>query len=183
MAKVESKILNILQKELKQKYPSLISISVPPDIFIFEERIKLQCFHCKHYSKKWTCPGKMPDINYKKIFSEYENGLIIYGNFRFRTEEEFADIRTESTNLIHKAALYSEKILCDLNVSTAISFIGGSCKLCKRDCATAGCANPYHSRIPVEALGINLISSLKKIDIDIKFPVIDSFKRIGFILW
>ena len=45
----------------------------------------------------------------------------------------------------------------------AISFIGGSCKLCKNGCAKDKCNNPGMARIPLEATGVNVIKSLDNI--------------------
>jgi len=47
--------------------------------------------------------------------------------------------------------LKMEKLLWEKNNSTAISFIGGSCKLCKNGCGSDKCNNPYMARSPLEA--------------------------------
>lgn len=69
------------------------------------------------------------------------------------------------------------------NSSTAISFIGGSCKLCKGGCGKEKCNNPYMSRSPIEALGINVIKSASRYGINIEFPTDKQLMRIGMLLW
>jgi predicted metal-binding protein len=113
---------------------------------------------------------------------EYTNGLLVYCQMPFK-EEEYKAVRTESTNLVHKALLNLEKVLWDQNYPLAVSYIGGSCKLCKNGCAADHCRNPYLSRIPIEATGINLITTLKKVGIEIAFPVTDCLSRYGLLLW
>jgi predicted metal-binding protein len=95
----------------------------------------------------------------------------------------FQEKRTQSTNNVHKALLYLEKEMYYANHSLAISFIGGSCKLCKNGCNEKRCVNPELSRMPLEATGCNVVESLKKVDIDVTFPITDTLYRYGLLLW
>ena len=36
---------------------------------VFEERVLLNCFYCPKYNVNRTCPPKIPNFDYKKIFS------------------------------------------------------------------------------------------------------------------
>ena len=98
-------------------------------------------------------------------------------------DTDFANIRTESSVVLHKLLLCLEKWLWEHNNSTALSFIGGSCKLCKGGCGKERCNNPYMSRSPVEATGIHVIKSAAKYGIELKFPTNKELKRIGLLLW
>ena len=69
------------------------------------------------------------------------------------------------------------------NNSLAISFIGGSCKLCKNGCGKERCNNPGMARIPLEATGVNVIKTLENIGIKVQFPIKDRFYRYGLIAW
>ena len=108
--------------------------------------------------------------------------MLIYKCFKF-TKEDYEIVRTESSVKIHRTLLGLENFMRGKNYPLVTSFIGGSCKLCKEGCPPDGCNLPHLARIPIEATGINLISSLKKIDIDIKFPVKDEICRYGILLW
>ena len=147
----------------------------------FEERVKIKCFHCKRYNKKWTCPPKMPDLDYKKIISEYSNIVAVVCKY-YINKETFEEDRNKSTNILHKLLLQSEKILWENNYPMAISFIGGSCKLCENGCDEHSCRNPHLARIPIEATGINVINTMKKY-IDISFPPKEYIYRVGLLLW
>lgn len=177
------KIVEMLEKKLYEFDPTLMSKYTSTDIFVFEERVKLLCFHCAHYNAKWTCPPRIPQVDYEKIIREnYKHALIVYIKMKIE-DDTFADVRRHTTNQVHKALLEMEKVLYDNNISTKISFIGGSCKLCKNGCAEDKCRNPYLARIPLEATGCNLIESFKKVGLDIKFPVTDYLYRYGVVLW
>jgi predicted metal-binding protein len=149
---------------------------------IFEERVSLNCFYCSKYNIKWTCPPRIPNIDYKKIISEYSNINIISIDIPI-TDTNFEDVRTESTNKLHRALLMLEKELWNNNNSLAVSFIGGSCKLCKNGCGENKCNQPGLARIPIEATGINVVESLKSIGIDVIFPIKDKLSRYGMLLW
>jgi predicted metal-binding protein len=149
---------------------------------VFEERVSLNCFYCPKYNLKWTCPPKIPDLNYQKIISEYSNIAIISIDMLV-VQNNLDDIRTESTNVLHKALLMLEKELWSDNNPLALSFIGGSCKLCKNGCGKDRCNQPGLSRIPIEAIGINVVESLKNVDVNIVFPIKDKLSRYGMLLW
>lgn len=70
------------------------------------------------------------------------------------------------------------------NRPMAISFIGGSCKLCKNGCGPERCNQPYSARIPFEATGVNVIKTMEEqTGVKITFPPKDKLERIGLILW
>ena len=94
-----------------------------------------------------------------------------------------AMVRRESTNYLHKSLLELEKILWKNEQVLGVSFIGGSCKLCKDGCAPI-CRNPVNSRIPVEATGINVLSTIKnELNIEIKFNEPGILYRVGLLFW
>ncbi|WP_262415042.1 DUF2284 domain-containing protein [Clostridium butyricum] len=149
---------------------------------IFEEKVKMNCFYCGKYNNNWKCPPNIPDLNYKKMIDEFENVAIIYLSMKV-TRDTFENVRTNSSVVLHKILLDYEKILWDNNCSEALSFIGGSCKLCKNGCGAIKCNNPYYSRSPVEALGINVIKTVSKYGIELKFPTNEELFRVGMLLW
>lgn len=160
---------------------NLSLICIDKEKFIFEDRVALNCFYCSKYNTKWTCPPRIPKLNYFKILQEYDNIAILKYERNF-TKDEFDLVRTESTNEVHKILLALERYLYQHNNSLAISFIGGSCKLCKT-CGKEKCNNPGMARIPLEATGINVIKSLSNIGINIEFPLKNRFYRFGLIAW
>lgn len=173
----------LLQTKLVEFDASVHSVSISPKNIDFQEKICLLCFHCKNYNNKFTCPPRIPKVDYKNIIcNEYQNAMFVYTKMSF-SESDYSEVRSLSTIKIHKVLLYLEKVLLNNNIATALSLIGGSCKLCKTGCSQDKCNNPYQARIPMEATGINVITTAKKVGVDIRFPVRDSLHRCGIILW
>lgn len=158
-------------------------IIVEPKKLIFEENVKMNCFYCGKYNNNWKCPPNLPNINYEKMMSEYETGLVVVLTFHITQQSDYSKIRNDSSVILHKLLLDLEKWMYNHNSSNAISFIGGSCKLCKGGCGKEKCNNPYMSRTPIEALGINIVKSMKQYNVDITFPTDKILKRIGLLLW
>lgn len=178
----QSNMLNEMICQIQETYPLIQGKVINPKKIVFEERVKMNCFYCGRYGNNWRCPPHIPDVDYKKMIMEYENCAFIYVAMPLG-ENGYKMIRTESSVYLHRALLMCEKWLYEHNKSTALAFIGGSCKLCKNGCMAEHCANPYESRSPVEALGINVVKSAAKVGIDVKFPVTERMMRIGLLLW
>lgn len=168
---------------LKEKNRMAEGIFIDPSDLIFEENVKMNCYYCGKYNNNWRCPPNLPDVNFPKMMSEYDAGLFVALTYPIESTEDFNMVRTESSVTLHKLLLALEKWMWDHNSSTAISFIAGSCKLCKGGCGKERCNNPYMSRSPLEATGVNVVKSAYKYGIDIKFPVDKKMTRIGLLLW
>lgn len=168
--------------EVVREYEHLQLYDMSPQDLVFEERVKLNCFYCKNYNVSWKCPPKIPALDYQKIVSEYEHGVFARLELPF-TEENFSEIRTRSTNDLHRALLKLERFMWDHNFPMALSFIGGSCKLCKNGCGKERCNNPYLARMSMEAAGINVVKSTEKYGIPVVFPPNGTLVRIGMLLW
>ncbi len=167
---------------VQKSFPLIEGKKITSEDLIFEERVKMNCFYCGKYNINWRCPPKLPQINFKKMLSEYENIALIYVRMPLK-EREYSIVRNDSSIYLHRALLLCEKWLYESNNVMALSFIGGSCKLCKNGCAPEKCANPYQSRSPMESLGINVLKTAEQFGIHISFPVTDFMVRIGLIAW
>jgi len=153
-----------------------------PNDLVFEERVKLNCFYCKYYNTHWKCPPKIPPIDYRKVVSEFEHGAFVKIELPF-SENDFSEIRIRSTNDLHRGLLKLEHYMWEHNHPLSVSFIGGSCKLCKNGCGTERCNNPYQARMSMEGAGINVIKSLEKYGLHIVFPPKNRLTRVGMLLW
>jgi predicted metal-binding protein len=157
-------------------------VSIGMDEIVFELKTKVNCFYCARYNNSWRCPPRIPDIDYHKMLNEYTHAIFVYQSYAVMPEN-LKEIRTESSLSIHRTLLDAEKYLYENNCSTALSFIGGSCKLCKSGCGAERCNNPYLARIPVEATGINIVKTLAKKGIAVSFPASSEMMRIGLLVW
>lgn len=180
--------MNILQRKellafLKEKNAMAEGVFIDPKELIFEENVKMNCFYCGKYNNNWRCPPNLPDIDYQKMMAEYDAGLFVALSYDIADKEEYNAVRTESSVTLHKLLLSLEKWMWNHNSSNAISFTAGSCKLCKGGCGKERCNNPYMSRSPLEATGVNVVKSARKYGIDVRFPTDKKMMRIGLLLW
>ncbi len=150
---------------------------------VFEERVRAKCFHCKKYNKSFTCPPYIDHINFQKVFSEYDNCLVISVSFNSSDKIKYELIRKKSSNILHKILLEMEQFLWEHQYPLATCFIGGSCKLCKDGCAGDVCQNALMARIPWEATGVNVIKSVKNgCNQEIIFSN-NKITRYGLLVW
>ncbi len=177
----EKDIKHLNKKALELGASKAFKINLKKEL-IFEERVKLLCTTCPNYNNKPCCPPHIPNLNYEKIMKEYKGGLLIFVNNEFKDIKDFDNKRITSTNDLHKILLNLEKESFNLGYSLSTSFMGGSCKLCKK-CEMI-CKQPTLSRIPIEATGVNVIKTLSKFNKKISFPVekYKEFKRVGLLL-
>ena len=175
---MERKLVELIQSQSE----FLGSEMIEPSMLVFEERVRLQCFHCSKYGVNWTCPPKIPDIDYRQLILEYDHTLLVYCRMSF-TKENFTTVRRDSTNLVHRTLLEAEKRLWENNYPLAISFIGGSCKLCVQGCDPHRCRHPTLARIPIEATGVNVIKTAATVGLSIDFPPQDYLFRVGLLGW
>lgn len=177
----------IENEKLVQYFNSINSdakyIFINPSELIFEENVKMNCYYCGRYNNNWRCPPNLPDIDYKQMMKEYDRGCFVILSFHIHDKKMYSEIRNESSVVLHKLLLELEKLMWKNNSSNSISFIGGSCKLCRGGCGKEKCNNPYLSRSPLEAIGVNIVKSAKKYGVDIKFPTDKHLIRIGLLLW
>lgn len=158
-------------------------IFINPRELVLEEQVRFNCFYCAKYGNNWKCPPNLPQVDYRKMFSEFDEGAFVCLSYEIEDYHNFVQIRNDSSVELHRILLEVESWLWNHNRSTALSFGGGSCKLCKGGCGENKCNNPYKARSPLEATGVNVVKSAKKYGVEIKFPVNKELKRIGLIVW
>lgn len=174
--------LDDIMKSVKVQFPMLQSCEIKASDIEIEERVGFSCFYCERYNTNWKCPPNIPKCDYEKLFSEFNNLALVWVEMEF-DREEYADVRSESSVLLHKALLDMEKFLLQNGSDIYLSFIGGSCKLCKSGCGKEKCNNPYLARSPLEATGVNVMKLARRNGIDVSFPVENKILRIGLLLW
>lgn len=175
-----SELLNVVNNKFSNHFKIK---SVSKDSLVFEERCILNCFYCGKYNSNWKCPPHLPNLDYKKMFQEeYDNLAFLLLDLPF-TEDNYDEIRQESSARLHRALLELEKYLWNNGNSTAVSFIGGSCKLCRNGCGQQKCNNPYMARSPLEATGMNVLKTAMNNGVNIQFPPDEFLSRLGLIAW
>lgn len=171
-------------RDMSLEYGTDLAIIGKTSDIVFDPRTRLLCANgCKNYGIKHTCPPKLSDLDYERIFKYYKNCLWIVRAYDYFSEKDFEILRKKSSRDIHKIILQLEQHYFNKGFYYSTGFIGGSCKYCD-ECNIDRCNFPDKARIPVEALGIDLVKTLNKYGLEITFPVRDTmqFKRIGLFL-
>lgn len=162
---------------------SVLNICPSVDL-IFEERVKLLCFYCGKYGLKRTCPPQIPNLDWQKLVSEYQNGLILYQATPF-DKEITPESRRVSTMDLYDVLRTLEGALHASGHPLAVCFGGGSCKICETETegCTVECHHPVDSRIPIEAMGVNVEKTLLGFGVFLPFPPQYEYFRVGLVLW
>lgn len=147
---------------------------------IFDDSVILKCYTCKQYGFNKRCPPNIPNINYQNFIRSSKSCMIIGKRYDFMNILEFKKLRRISSIELLKILLKLEKTAFNNGYFFSTSFSGGSCKLCKK--CSKDCRFPDKARIPLEAIGVNIVKTLQNINIKIKFPIKDYFYRIGLLV-
>lgn len=156
-------------------------IKINPKSLVFNEKARLACFSCKNYGLKATCPPYIANVGYfKKTLRTYKNGIVYYEKFE-ADKENWKSLRETSSLKIHKTVLEERNKLIEGSHYYYMAFGAGSCKLCSS--CSFPCKKASESLIPIEGTGIDLVATMKKYNINIKFPIKDYFYRFGMLIW
>lgn len=163
----------------------ITAYSLSPADVVFEERVRLGCFTCPKYNRRATCPPRIPDLNWMKMFrEEYENGLLVLLSWAFGNKIT-ADDRLASSVELDAILLTLESFLWERNCPLAYAFGGGSCKACEADGGKCllQCPPEKQKRIPLEAIGVNVVKTCALVGVDVVFPPKNFFYRVGLLVW
>lgn len=181
---MDSKLIYNIEKLLAEYNSNIKFKLINVKEIIFEENVKMQCYYCSKFNNNWRCPPNIPqNIDYKKMILEFTNAALVYIKMDLNQNNNFEDVRRDSSLILHKALLEIESYLWSNNIPNSLTFVGGSCKLCKNGCGKEKCNNPGMARTPLEAIGVNVIKSAEKAGISIAFPPKESLLRVGLLLW
>ena len=174
--------LDEIRDILQSKYPEMDAVAIRHDDLVFEERVRLKCLHCTNYREKWTCPGRLPDLDFRRIINEYEHLAVIVNRCRVSglVDERVSGL---AANGLHLAMLYLEGELFKRGNAMAEAFIGCGCQLCEGGCPKEGCAHPEQARVPWDATGCNVVKTLANIGISVEFPPKEYIYQYGLLGW
>lgn len=157
------------------------TFKIKPKKLIFNSKVSLACQSCKHYGYKATCPPHIESIDYfKKLLTSYKYCIICYDEFKV-DYQNWQALGKQSSKKLHEYLLRRRAGLIKTGHYFYAIFGAGSCKLCNMPCSFP-CRKPSSSLIPLEATGMDVVATLKN-KIDIKFPVKDTFYRVGAIFY
>lgn len=154
----------------------------PKKDLIFNLKVNEACRSCKRYGLTGCCPPTIGDFPYyKQLLKQYNYGKIYILRFDIKKENDYKELGKKSSLNLHKILLDERQKLLNQGHYFNVLLGGGSCKLCT-ECSIP-CKKPQFRAIPIEATGVDVIETLNKLGIFLKFPVKTHFFRVGLILW
>lgn len=171
---------------------------------IIEDRVNLNCrYGCEFYGKKLTCPPYSPTPSeFKQILKSYQNALLIieevieavlpffisknYTRELSKNNESVLEFKKHwfiNKSKSFKKLLSLESEVFALNNPFVKIFWYGTCSFCK-ECAKniTLCRYPNKRRSSMEAVGINVVKTLKNNNITLSFPVDGYPKAVSLLL-
>jgi predicted metal-binding protein len=159
---------------------NLIEIN-PSEDLIFDLKVVESCKNCKRYGTKASCPPYVFDsYYYQKLLPTYRYGVVYYEQFN-SLSNTWVENGKNSSLALQKFLLARRDELFQQGRVFVTAFGSGSCKLCT-ECSFP-CRLPNKALVPLEATGLDVVKTVKKFGVNIKFPVTDSFYRIGAIFY
>ncbi len=127
---------------------------------------------CGQYGANFMCPPYVGDIeDFKKKLRTYDAGFIVVVKDKVNNPDDMEEFYKPAYRL-HEIMLELEKEAKKLGFKNSYALIGGNCKLCKICNAKLGikeCKYPDKARPSLEAMGIDVIDTCRRIGINIEF--------------
>jgi len=159
---------------------------ISAEMVVIDERVRLKCEvpRCSGYGHYLTCPPYvMPVGIFAGILSRYKWCLLVQVKAKDINSTDKSKGRIDPTLLKNNRELHRPFRLKLLQIVEAVEaaafkkglylaagFIGGSCVLCDRcidDKFLEVCRHPFRARPPMEAVGINVIRTVKNAGLSI----------------
>jgi predicted metal-binding protein len=157
-----------------------------PEELVIEEKVREYCMQnkCGQYGRNFMCPPKVGSVesNRKKIL-DFDSCLVLIKKHKLINPENREEFYIPAKEL-HKILLEIENEAKELGYNKATSLIAGNCRMCKPCKIVFGeknCPYPEKSRPSAEALGINVIETIKKLGLHLEFKK-DEVTWVGIIL-
>lgn len=157
-----------------------------PDKIIIDEKVRDYCIEnkCGKYGKNFMCPPYVGSVyDFKEEISNYNYGIIAVIKDKIKDLEEGKNYY-KSAEILHRILLETEGKCKELNLNNTKTLIGGNCRICKLCAAALGeekCRYPKIARPSLEAVGIDVINTCKKVGINIQFKK-DEVMWVGMVL-
>ena len=159
---------------------------IPAKMVVIDERVRLKCEvpRCAGYGRYLTCPPYvMPVDIFRGILSRYKWCLLAQVEAKDINSMDKGKGRIDHTILKENRKLHRPFRLKLLQIVESVEaaafkkglylaagFIGGSCVLCDKcvnEKTSEVCRHPFRARPPMEAVGINVIRTVKNAGLSI----------------
>jgi predicted metal-binding protein len=181
------------------------SMEINFDQIVFDPEVQTYCdnpkFKCPHYGHSWCCPPSAPYLEEK--ISQYKKHLfLIYVKFDLKKhiKEMKVEYPKKKENRIW-TSIYRNNFVRDYLEKEILVFLenynetyndklilwDGHCKICEKEgnrCtydSKEPCRYPKDKRYSMEAVGINVDKTVRKLNIQIEWPPTNFIYRFGLV--
>lgn len=143
---------------------------------VIDKRVRFQCSHsgCREYNRRLMCPPHTLDVDeFRRVLSCYYIALMVQLKGDVKNKDNW-EVETDHWALrLHDIIYKLEKKAFALGFPFSAGLIGGSCKLCN-ECpgekeSNAKCLYAEKARPSMEAMGIDVLTTCKKVDMKVEF--------------
>jgi len=170
--------------------------AIPAADIVVDDRTLLKCQVplCSHYGIDLMCPPNiLPASQFREILKCYREAILIKvdiptGDVRMQSgnpEPEYVDAARDARNKLHQIVCSLESQCIETGHYFAAGFIGGACPLCDTCVGTKSglpCRHPFKARPAMEAMGIDVMSTVAKAGLHLSFGRNAARSWIGLVL-
>lgn len=174
---------------LRQQGASAVKMINISDIVV-DERVRLKCQIplCDSYNKNLMCPPHVPSVAaFREALAGYAGAILLQITASLPeavTDNPSGDVYAPAKKL-HELVNLAEKWAFEYNFRFATGLMGGCCRLCDECVAVQGghhCRYPFKARPSMEAMGIDVVETVKAAGLAISFPIINEVTWTGMVL-
>jgi predicted metal-binding protein len=182
---------------------------IPANEIVVENRVVLKCkIGCNNFGKTLMCPPYAPSVDdFRKTLSEYSYALVLKFKSSAEATPEVVTLLSKDKNDPSLTAEMKEKIrafwafwnndrkeilkkLCVLEKAAmnkgytlALAFTTGSCVICNKcNVEQKVCIHPTEARCSAQAVGINILQTLKNAGMPMPYPFNKTPESFGLVL-
>ena len=164
-------------------------IEITKKDIVFDPKVQTYCnkphFKCPNYGHSWACPPKAPYLEEK--IKQFERFFLIYikHNIDKEKKKDFRQYEFMRENIEEEISNFIQNNTIEYN---AIQILwDGHCRICEKEgkrCTIdeqIPCRYPDEIRYSMEAIGINVTETVRKIELEIEWPPTNYIFRFGLI--
>lgn len=183
------KALKDIMARLRQQGASTVKTINISDIVV-DERVRLKCQIpvCDSYNKNLMCPPHVPSVAaFREALTGYVCAILLQITAPLPASVNngsFVDAYAPAKKL-HELVNLAEKWAFEYNFHFATGLMGGCCRLCDECVAIQEgrfCRYPFKARPSMEAMGIDVVETVKAAGLPIRFPIVNEFTWTGIVL-
>ena len=176
---------------------------IPATDIMLDERTSLKCMVplCSHYGVDLMCPPNvLPVSRFREVLKCYHQATLIKldiplndppGSSRKGKEQsgtptaEYKNAVREAKKRLHEIVCRVESLCIAEGYHFAAGLVGGSCPLCDECVGTKSeqpCRHPFKARPAMEAMGIDVVATTKKVGLNLSFSPNEARSWVGLVL-